>query len=277
MFRADAVGPDGRYQAVALKVARASAGPQGLADEADLMGMLDHPNLVKRLETGFTDGKPFIAMEFLSGGDLAQLFTAHLTQARPFPRALALHLAQEVLKGLASFHQARSRTGAALALVHGDISPSNILFSAEGEVKLGDFGVAQSGARDLGPRGTLPIGKLRYLPPERLYGDPASPRGDLFAVGVLLHEMILGSHPFLTNTLDHATLVTAMRQAKLKLPETGDRALEALLRRALTPEPKQRFQTAGELAGALLHYALDHGQQLSTAQVRAHLREVYGR
>lgn len=277
VFRADAVGEHAPPQPVALKVARASASTDAFTDEADLMGLLEHPNLVRRLETGYTQSKPFIAMEYLAGGDLLHLFTAHREKGRPFPTALALHIAIEVLKGLAYLHQARTRTGAPLALTHGDVSPSNVLFSLEGEVKLGDFGVARSASRDLGPKATLTLGKLRYLPPERLYGEVMSPRGDLFSVGVLLYEMVAGTHPFLTSTLDHAELVSAMRAAKLKPPATMSKAMVAIFKRALTPNPKDRFQTAGELAGTLLQVALDAGLQISTPDVRAHLWDVHGR
>jgi serine/threonine-protein kinase len=276
LFVADVVDELGNERTVALKLMRPNASSDAFAAEADLMGLLQHPNLVERLEVGEAFGRPFIAMEFLLAGDLAQLRTSLVKQDQVFPLGMACYTVLEVLKGLAHFHQLRTLSGRPLELVHGDVNPANVLFSAEGAVKLADFGVANSGVANLGPETGIAAGKLHYLSPEQVKGEPLRAASDLFSVGIVLHELVLGRHPFHSGPGDVNTVMSALRAAKLSLPTTLERNLGALLKRALHPDGKGRFRSAGEFAGALTQTALEMGVLPSHVQFQSWLTEALG-
>jgi len=275
VFLAEIREPDGSPAPVALKLMREGQDAGAFAAEADLMGLLEHPNLVQRLEVGEAYGRLYIAMEALLGGDLRGLVELHQTEGYDFPHAVSVHLAIEVLKGLSYFHQASSRTGVPLQLVHGDVNPANVFFGDTGEVKLGDFGVATSRRAAIGPEAGIAAGKLRYFAPEQTRGETVTPATDVFAVGVMLYELVVGRHPFLTDGMDERSIILAMRQAKLTLPDDVPKLLASVLKRALIAEPRERIQTAGEFAGGLLHYALDHGQALQPRQIQNWLEGLH--
>jgi eukaryotic-like serine/threonine-protein kinase len=266
----------GEQQEVALKLMRAGVSDEAFADEADLMGLLEHPNLVRKLEVGQAFGRPYIAMEFLIGGDLQGLLGAHRQEGRPVPPRICLYVVLEVLRALAYFHQAKTRTGTPLGLVHGDVNPANVFFSARGEVKLGDFGVAKSRLLNLGPQDGVTAGKLHYLSPEQTRNEALTAQSDLFSVGIVLHELLLGRHPFAEGGAEPQAVMSAVRQAKLTLPDSVDKPLGQLLRRALHPELSGRFGSAGEFGGALFHYALDRDLCPGAAEVQAYLEGSLG-
>ncbi len=274
VFLAEARDEKGTPFKVALKLMRKDVSAEAFADEADLMGLLEHPNLVRRLEIGEAFGRYFIAMEFLVGGDLEGLLRVHHQQGRDIPVAMAAHVCIEALRALAYFHQARTRSGRPLELVHGDVNPSNIFFSGQCEVKLGDFGVARARGLDLGPEDGMTAGKLHYLSPEQTRGDTVTQASDLFSLGIVLHELVLGFHPFERDSDDPDVVMEAIQAAKLNLPDTLDRRLAAVLRKALAPDVSQRYRTAGEFAGALFTWALDTGQPFSAREVQSAMQQA---
>lgn len=271
VFLADAIPPRGDKFPVALKLMRKGVPLEAVADEVDLMGLLDHPNLVRMLESGEAFGRPYIAMEFLDGGDLKRLMEAHETLKRRIPVGVAVYICIEMLRALSYFHQLRTRSGRPLELVHGDVNPSNIFFSGGADVKLGDFGVAKGSAANIGPQDGIAAGKLHYLSPEQTLGESLTPASDLFSLGIVLHELVVGTHPFFRDETDDELVMEAIRAAKLSLPDTVDKGLAQIIRKALTPDLDSRYRTAGEFAGALLTWALDSGNSPSRENVKAWL------
>lgn len=276
VFLAEAVDELGEQVNVALKLMKANVSDEAFADEVDLMGLLQHPNLVQKLEIGSAFGRRFIAMEFLLGGDLSEVMQIHRREMRDFPTAMGIYLVLEVLKALAYFHQAKTRTGTPLGLVHGDVNPSNVFFSGRGEVKLGDYGVAKSRSLAIGPGEGVTAGKLHYLSPEQTRGEPLTPSSDLFSLGIVLYELVVGYHPFITRDPSPEAVMAAIRVARLEFPEYVDRQMVVILRRALHPDVGSRYKTAGEFAGALFHYALDNGMTPSQADVQSWLEGLLG-
>ena len=265
VFLAEVVNERGEAMSVAVKMLRKGLSEEQFASEADLMSLLSHPNLVRMLEVGIAFARPFIAMEYFIGGDLRAVMDSHRQQMRGFPLSMGVHIVLEVLKALAYFHQAKARSGAPLNLVHSDINPANVFFSGQGEVKLGDYGVTSSSRADMGPGEGVAAGKLWYLSPEQTRGDTLTPASDLWAVGVVLHELVVGYHPFMTDGAEQGEAMNLIRTAKLSIPDYVDKPLAAVLQRALAPDLRQRYRTAGEFAGPLFTYALDH-DLLPTAQ-----------
>lgn len=276
VFLAEAVDEKGDQLNVALKLMRKGVPEDKFADEADLMGLLSHPNLVRMLEVGAAFGRPYIAMEFLIGGDLREVMEAHRRQMKGFPAGMGAHLCIEVLRALAYFHTATTRTGTPLSLVHSDVNPANVFFSGDGVVKLGDFGVASSGHIDIGPGEGIAAGKLSYLSPEQTRGEPLGPASDLWAVGVMLHELVVGYHPFQKDGATEQEVMQLIRSSKLSIPDYVDKPLAVIIQKALTPDLRQRYRSAGEFAGPLFAWALDQNQIPTNRHVQEWLESVLG-
>jgi serine/threonine protein kinase len=222
-------------------------------DEARICAALCHPNIVQVVDFGEANGELFMAMEFVDGVSLARLLRTVSARREHFPRATALHVAHDVLRGLAFAHAAQDEHGRPLGIVHRDVSPGNVLIGRAGEIKLGDFGIVRSEFVD---RRTYPgelKGKVGYMSPEQVMGSDVDPRSDLFTVGIILTEMLLarplfsGENEFeiLTNIYE-ANLSVLDRHAS-ELPGV----LLSTLRKALARDPNERFQSALEFAEAL--------------------------
>lgn len=276
VFLAEATDETGEQVNVALKLMRPGLSEDRFADEIDLMGMLTHPNLVRMIEHGVAFGRHYIAMEFLIGGDLKAVMEAHRRQMKGFPAPMGLYVVLEVLKGLAYFHTATTKAGAPLNLLHSDVNPANVFFSGHGEVKLGDFGVASSSHLNLGPAQGMTGGKLSYLSPEQTRGEPLTPASDIWAAGVMLYELVVGFHPFQKDEASEEQIMALIRSTKLTVPDYVERPLAAIILKALAPDLKNRYRTAGEFAGPLFGYALDRNLLPSAPRVREWLESVLG-
>jgi eukaryotic-like serine/threonine-protein kinase len=212
--------------------------------EARAVASLSHPNVVLVFDSGEHEGVPFLVMERLPGRTLAdELSAGPLTPER------AGRVATDVLAALDAAHAA--------GIIHRDIKPSNVLLCPDGGVKVSDFGIAKTAsAMTLTDHGTL-LGTPGYLAPERLAGEPATPRSDLYSVGVLLYEALSGHPPFDGDT--PADLMRALAESRPvpllerrpDLPPHLGRAVE----RAMEKEPSARFATAADMAAALVHDA----------------------
>lgn len=278
IYRAEVIREDGHLDTVILKLLRADAGDDARSLfelEADLMHLLSHPNLVRRLEVGEVAGRAFIAMEDVFGGDLRAIMDAQATSGEGVPLAVALHVVIEVLKAVAYFHRACGQSGQPLGLIHGDINPTNVFLSVDGHVKLGDFGVAT--ATGLGSGIDLPpglaVGKKHYLAPEIITGEGRSQASDLFAVGVMLYELVVGYRPF--DGADDDALFRAISEARLEIPAgLAEPPLQRVLERALARTPRARFSSAGAFCGALVAYQLDAGLQVSGSELATYLSSL---
>ncbi len=248
VWQARGFGAAGFERVVAIKrlvpeLAEEAALEQALIHEACLGGRLAHRNLVAVLGLGLDAGRYYVVLEYVDGGDLDRR-----TRARRLPLALALYVGEELALGLDHVHRATDDRGLPLGLVHRDVSPSNVLVSSAGEVKLGDFGIAKATA--LADRtGGLRKGKYAYMSPELLVGAPLTGASDQFALGVTLVELITGARPFEADTprLTMDQVLTGPRPALADLPA----AIAAVLRRALAVDPAARFPSMAALRAVL--------------------------
>lgn len=280
VYTAEATDERGNLVQVALKYMKQQADLPGadaqelFATEADVMGMLRHPNLVQLYEVGKQGERFFLAMEYVPGGDLGQVLKALREEGRPFPASIALSIGIDVLKALAHVHQAQTVRGTPLGLVHGDINPANIFLSAEtGRAKLGDFGVVTSSAIGGLPEG-ISAGKLHYLSPEQASGRPLTAASDLFAVGVVMFELLLGERPFDGQTQEE--VIERICSGRYRRVEGMGESLVTMFGRAFARRPKDRYQTAGHFAADLLRYQLDADLQCRHEEVRDLVVETLG-
>src|SRR5688572_24135194 len=172
-----------------------------LSREAELHRAVNHPNVVTVFGAGMVGDEPYLAMEYVPGVDLHRLLRLAASENRTLSPDVAVYIARLVAEALAAVHDARDAGGKPLSIVHGDVSPSNIYLSIHGEVKLGDFGVARAAQQaDAAVRsldtGQVVKGKLGYLAPELLERRAVDRRSDIFALGVVLGEMLIGEKVF---------------------------------------------------------------------------------
>jgi len=207
-------------------------------NEAISAAGLAHPGIVTTYDTGEDDGVAYIVMELIDGPNVRTL----LDERGPLPVPEALRIARGVAAALEEAH----RNG----IVHRDIKPANVLVPPDGPVKVTDFGIAKaSGSGDLTSAGTI-IGTARYLAPEQVRGEPADGRADVYAVGLLLHEMLAGSLPFHGDSEMGAALAR-LSVAPDPLPDSVPASVHAIVARSLAVDPGARWASAHALAVAL--------------------------
>ncbi len=219
-----------------------------LVDEAKVAGLLSHANIVQILDLGNIDDHYFIAMEFVSGHDLGKVMKRCLEKGITLPVPHAVFICIEVLKGLEYAHNRqvmRDGRPVPLDIVHRDISPSNILISKQGEVKITDFGMSKASIKALETVDGVVKGRFDYLTPEQADGRTASQQSDLFSLGIVFYEMLVGDHPFRKDT-DMATL-EAVRSSSFEPASFVNMdippQLDDVISRALTLDPKERYPT----------------------------------
>lgn len=235
-------------------------------DEARLSARLSHANIVQVFDIGQVFDKQktgktyFIVMEYIDGinlkGIVEQLRKSHTL----FPTALACHIAVKVCEGLFYAHNLTDSDGNPLNIVHRDISPPNVLISKNGEVKIVDFGLAKAAHSVEKTEPGVVKGKFSYLAPETALGHEADAQADIFAVGIMLWEMLAGRKLFQGET-DYQTVklvqeatVPSIRSLNPAVPEE----LEDVLRRALARDKSQRYRAADELGDDLSTFLVRH-------------------
>lgn len=244
---------------------------QMLTAEAKLAAKLNHANIVQVFDFGEQGDRLFIAMDYVEGFDLAQLLK-RLSKARvPLPAEFAIFIVREALRGLDYAHRAKDESGAPLGIVHRDVSPSNVLISFEGEVKLCDFGIARAmraeRSDESAMRKTRVAGKSAYMAPEHARGEDIDERADLYAAGILLWELCAGRR--LHKGTEDEMLAAARAGVVPPLPPRGlpnQDTLQAILDRALAMDRDARFPNCAEFLGALEEWAL--GAKLMASPLR---------
>lgn len=252
---------------------------QMLTAEAKLAAQLNHANVVQVFDLGRENGRLFLAMDYVEGFDLNEMLRRLSQQRIGLPSEFAFAIVIETLRALDYAHRRRDENGERIGLVHRDVSPSNVLISFEGEVKLCDFGIARAMMRDEGPeenavgRSRL-AGKAAYMAPEHARGEDIDARADVFAAGILLWELASGRRLYKGDDL-----LALARAAEIPPLEDrgipGHAALQAIVARALAPEPRDRFQTAGEFLQALETFAIGHRLAASPLRFGAFLTDHF--
>ncbi len=250
-----------------------------LTDEAKLAAQLNHANVVQVFDFGEEGERLFIAMDYVEGFDLADMLK-RLSRGRiPLPAEFAIFVVREVLRALDYAHRAKDERGAPLGIVHRDVSPSNVLVSFEGEVKLCDFGIARALERE-GDEATVRrvrvAGKSAYMAPEHALGGAVDARSDLFAAGILLWELCAGRR--LYKGRDEETLKLAQAAEVPRLPDRNLPAPEGLQRvldKALARDPGARFASCAAFLEALETWAIEAKLMASPLRFGAFLTEHF--
>ncbi len=211
-------------------------------DEARLSMLLTHSNVVQVFDVGEADGEIYMVMEWIDGLNLSELTRKLKGEGTTVDYATAAHVIGEVLRGL-NYAHGLHHDGSESTIVHRDVSPQNVLLSVSGEVKLADFGVARLASEETS--GMHVKGKLRYMAPEQLRGRSREPSVDLYAVGAMFHELIVGEK--FRRVRDEGDLYSMVLSGEYQpLPSEVPPLLARLCEDLLEPDPKVRLSTAAE-------------------------------
>ena len=226
-------------------------------NEGRTLVALTHSNIVQIFDMGVSNGEYYLAMEYVSGADLRFLLKA-MNHSIHIPVDVAAAVVLEVLKGLDYAHHATDNDGKPLMIVHRDISPSNILISDQGEVKLIDFGIAK--ARTIESISGIVQGKFAYMSPEQARGESLDQRTDIFSLGIVFYEMLSGIRPFEggSDLQSLERVKTEQYRSVTQFNPDVDEMLDGILRKSLEKNREDRFQTAEEFYDALDSYAREH-------------------
>ena len=227
-----------------------------LIDEAKITCLFDHPNITRTYEFSHIDDEYFLVMEYVEGVDLRSVLRRCRARDARCPAEYGIWAVEQALRGLHCAHEQVDRAGASLEIVHRDFSPSNIMISYKGEVKLIDFGIAKGRLSRVKTRVGVIKGKVRYMSPEQTLGRRLDRRSDVFAAGAVLFEAVTDEAPFRGQS--DAEIMSAVRHAEHARPSSlvasGDPALDAILDRALAKEVDARYPTAQAFADDLEAY-----------------------
>jgi len=282
VYRATMETLGGAEKVVALKVVRKDLAENEefaslFIDEARLAMGLSHVNIVQSFDAGRIDDQLFLAMEYVAGfhfGDLLQACVRRFRQ--PLPHKHLIYIAVEVLKGLDYAHRRVDSNERSLGIVHRDVSPGNILISLEGEVKVADFGIAKSALRSRQTIGGRVKGKLPYIAPEQLRESGVDRRTDIYSLGAVMYEAL--TDRWLVDANDTEGAIRDIldgrfprpREVNAEIPE----ALEAIVLRALSLGPAERYTTAPAMRQELERYAFSGGYLLSSADLADFLEAI---
>ena len=255
-----------------------------LVHEAKLAARLNHANVVQVFDLGRADGRLFIAMEYVEGFDLNDLLRRCSRAKVPLPFELGVHVVREALRGLDYAHRRRSDEGEPLGIVHRDVSPSNLLVSFEGEVKVCDFGIARandtiSAASTAHELDEAIKGKAGYMSPEHARGEPIEARADVFAAGIVLWELAAGRRLYKAGDGRDALLEQARRGEVPELQSSGlpaEATLRAIVARALSRERDARYASAADMLRDLEGYAASAKLMTSPLQLGEWLEKTFG-
>ncbi len=244
--------------------------------EARLAATLHHPNIVQVFEVGLSGGCYFFTMEYVDGVDVRTLLRRAEETGKPPPLEHAVAIAISAAAGLHHAHEQVGRDGRPLGIVHRDVSPSNLLVSHDGFLKVSDFGIAKAESEGHDTRtGTLK-GKFAYMSPEQCRSERLDRRSDVFSLGIVLYELTTGTSPFRQAN----DFLTMSRIVDRDAPSPRERRpeyppeLERILLTALHRDPARRFQTAQDLQLALEQFVRDRQLAVSAVALASYMREL---
>ncbi len=250
---------------------------QMFLDEGRLAANLTHPNIAQTFDLGQEGEVYFIAMEFVHGHDLRELLLAHFELGHFVPLNIVLRIAAQVCDGLYYAHNWKTPEGIPAGIIHRDISPQNILVAFDGNAKIVDFGIARAIHGASKTRSGVLKGKCAYMSPEQVQGEELDGRSDIFALGVVLYEMITGRRLFKRNS-ELATLDAVIKlqvPPPSKLDASVPKPVEALVLKALNRKREKRFADAREMQLAIEEVMQVTGLAATTAHVSAYMHKVF--
>lgn len=237
--------------------------------EARLATQLQHQNIATVFDVGESPSGLFLVMELVDGWDLGVLLRLAARQRQRFPPHLAAFVTLQALAGLHHAYR-KLHEGRPLLVAHRDVSPSNILVSREGEVKVTDFGIARFNGASFTEPGLFK-GKEAYSAPEVLQGEPATALSDQFSLGIVFHELLTGAHPFAATSQPGSVAVAIVSREVPPLPPDVPAPLAAAVQRMMARAPEARFASPEAVAEVLARWLARSGEPATAHALTAFL------
>jgi serine/threonine-protein kinase len=274
-------GAGGFTKVVAVKLIREeystiSEFQKNFIGEARLVANLIHTNIVQTYHLGQIGGQYFMVMEYVSGVNLEQFLERQTALGRLMPVDIAAFIVSRIARGLTYAHQKCDSEGRLLGIVHRDIGPKNIMIAYEGDVKLTDFGIAKALDLMYNEEGKVIAGKDEYLSPEQANYAVTDARADLFPLGIVLTELLLGRNIF----RDADRLVSRQNILTMPIPRFStlrpeiNPKLEAIIQKALQRDRDKRYQSAFEMLHDLEVYLYSDGYGPTNEKLGAYLKTI---
>ncbi|MFT3840168.1 MAG: serine/threonine-protein kinase [Myxococcaceae bacterium] len=246
-------------------------------DEAKVSMRLNHPNIVQIFEFGQERGIHFLVMEYVAGEDVRKMVKRIGQQGQTLPLGAILRIIADATAGLDYAHKATDSKGQPLGIIHRDVSPQNVLVGFDGAVKLIDFGVAKAAGRAQHTATGILKGKFPYMSPEQAEGDELDPRSDLFAIGIVLWELLTGRRLFKgeSDTATQKLVRTCNVPAPSTLGAGLPQDLDAIVLKSLAKNREERFPDAGAMRMAIEEFITKKGIAASPAHLVSFLRPFY--
>jgi serine/threonine protein kinase len=247
-------------------------------DEGRLAARLSHPNIAQTFDLGEAEGRYFIAMEYVMGESLSAIRRRALERRDPLPLGCVTRIGTHLLEALDYAHALTDERGQEVGLVHRDVTPSNLLITYHGGVKLLDFGIARASTQRHETQVGIVRGKFGFMAPEQCGVGQVDRRVDIFASGALLYVMATGQDPYPRFNGFEEAFVT-MREARFPPPSTHrpdlPKPLEAVILKAMAREPEERYQTAGAMLTDLDHAASSLGLRASARDLASFVAGLF--
>lgn len=282
VWRAKLVGEGNFHRIVAIKkiLPHVCEDPDFISmfqDEANITVLLQHPNIGQVFEFSRHDDIYYLAMEYISGKDLKSIWSNLRHKNQVLPTDVACYVVQRMAEGLDYAHRKRDNFGNPFGIVHRDVSPQNCLLSWEGDVKVIDFGIAAAEDKASTTRAGTLKGKFAYMSPEQIRGFKLDGRADVFALGIILYELLTGERGFVADS-DFA-LLEKVRNVEIKPPSLSNpqlpREVERIIFKALAKEREDRYASASDLAEDLQRFLLMNGKPPNAHTLGQFLRENF--
>lgn len=250
---------------------------QMFLDEARIVARISHSNVATVFELGKHEDCYWIAMEYLHGEPLRELMRRTEEIGTPMPPEIACRVIADAAEGLHAAHELVGKNGEKLQLVHRDVTPHNLFVTYDGTTKVVDFGIAKFASRISNTRAGTLKGKLAYMSPEQVHGEPIDRRTDLFALGVVLWELTTGQRLFrMDNDLD---TLAKVQECNVPRPSTLVRGypidLEKIVMKVLARNRNERFKTARELSRALQSLLMRRGLFIASDEVASYVQSIF--
>jgi serine/threonine-protein kinase len=259
------------------ELATDAAAVQMFLEEAKLAARLSHPNVVQIFDLGCVQGTYFIAMEYIHGEDLATILQTTVNRGASIPLGFAMKIASQACEALHYAHTKADVSGRSLGVVHRDVSPQNIVVSFGGMVKLVDFGIAKAASRRDIDHGQFLVGKLAYMAPEQYEGGDVDARTDVFALGIVLWEVVTGRRLF--GQYEPEDMITVITQTDATSPIEFNNDipldLDGIILKALARDPAKRFQSAYEMYTELEDCMRHEGVLTNTLQIGSWMQKMF--
>lgn len=243
---------------------------RSLSDEAKIHVALKHPNIVDIYDFNFEAQNPYLVMEYVEGVELRGILKDLRRRQEAMPISIACHVISELAEALKHAHERCSDAGKPLGIVHRDVSPSNILISKEGQVKLSDFGIAKSILQsDVTQLGQIK-GKFRYMSPEQACGHALDHRSDVFSLGLVFFELLIGRPAY--EDAQESKIYEMARSGSVNFPEDLDSHQRKILERLLSLDPKNRYSDLDVFKKDIQTYISTQNLEFDRRSVKSYLQ-----